>query len=172
MNEPSFIVREVIDIVPAGANGELGAPPKRRRAGLSLALLLALLLLGLILGAAILRFALPQPRYVLVGTLADFPPASEPYPLKSERPFFIVNTGAELIALGNKPPHYIFRNCTIRWDWMEKWFNEPCGGSQFNLDGSYRSGPSPRAMDRHPLKMEGDQVWVDTTRMIEGDRVR
>jgi hypothetical protein len=168
MREPTLIVKEVIDIFPVQGKTRI----TDRRTGLFLAFLLSILLLGLILGWVILRFALPQPRFALVGTLADFPPDPAPYQMKSERRFFLVNTGEALIALSNKPPHEIFRHCSIHWNSAEGRFMEPCGGSQFSLDGSYLSGPSPRAMDRHPMRMEGDKLWVDTTRMIEGERVR
>ena len=34
--------------------------------------------------------------------------------------------------------------------------------------GSYIGGPSPREMDRHPLRIEEGQIWVDATREIPG----
>jgi len=168
MSEPTYIVREVIDILPTRQKSQ----PKGRRGSLFLVFLLSILGLGLVLGWAILQFALPGPRFILVGTLADFPPNAEPYALNADRRFFLVNTGGELLALSNKPPHEIVRHCSIRWDLTEGYFIEPCAGSKFSLDGSYLSGPSPRAMDQHPMRIEADQVWVDSTRMIEGERVR
>jgi hypothetical protein len=168
MKEQIWIVKEVIDIFPLNGKPHSG----RRRAGLILAFLSSLLVLGLTLVWVVLRFALPQPRFILVGTLSDFPPDTQPYQRNADRRFFVVNTGGELLALSNKPPHDRFRYCSIHWSSAEGRFLEPCGGSQFGLDGSYRSGPSPRAMDRHLLRIEGEQVWVDTSRSIEGEKVR
>jgi cytochrome b6-f complex iron-sulfur subunit len=159
---------EVIDIFPGREQNQ----PEHRRAGLFLIFGLSLLLLGFVLGWVILRFALPEPRFVLVGTLADFPADNEPYHLHSERRFFIVNTGNGLIVLSNKSPHEVFWHCPIHWNRADGTFMEPCGGSQFSLDGSYLSGPAPRAMSRHPIRIEGDKIWVDTTRLIEGEKVR
>ncbi|HEV2236650.1 MAG TPA: Rieske 2Fe-2S domain-containing protein [Ktedonobacterales bacterium] len=41
-------------------------------------------------------------------------------------------------------------------------FKCPSHGAHFHCDGEYLDGPSPRSMDRFPLRFEGTQVVVDT----------
>ena len=70
----------------------------------------------------------------------------------------------------DRPPHPRFQDtCLISWETKLSRFQEPCGGAFFALDGSYLGGPSPRAMDRYPVRIEEDEVWVEITRQILGE---
>jgi nitrite reductase/ring-hydroxylating ferredoxin subunit len=131
-------------------------------------LLLAGGLLVLAFTRMLFLYAMPLPNEVLVGKLSNFPSSSAPYLLREERLFYLVNTGNELIALSSRTPHGSFRHCLLRWDAERQVFSEPCGGSRFNLDGSYQFGPAPRDMDRHPVIVKEGKVWVNVRREIEG----
>jgi cytochrome b6-f complex iron-sulfur subunit len=46
-------------------------------------------------------------------------------------------------------------------------FKCPSHGAHFHCDGEYLDGPSPRSMDRFPLRFEGSQVIVDTGQLVQ-----
>lgn len=51
-------------------------------------------------------------------------------------------------------------------------FSCPCHTSAFSLDGTARTGPSPRAMDPLPVEVRGKQVFVRWARFRTGVRER
>lgn len=79
--------------------------------------------------------------------------------------FFITSTEGSLVALYQKCPHL---GCRVPFCDSSGRFECPCHGSKFNLKGEYLAGPTPRGMDRFPVRVEGDQVLVDTGTVIEG----
>lgn len=121
----------------------------------------------MVLAAVFVVFALPKPEWVYVGDLSDFPPRAKPYEPENAV-FFVVNTGGELIVLSSQPPHPGAETCRINWDAGLNQFRVPCVGAWFALDGGYLDGASPRDMDRHAYKVEGDKVWVEVNRLIPG----
>lgn len=36
----------------------------------------------------------------------------------------------------------------------------PCHASNFSLDGQVLTGPAPRALDRYPVRLEGDRILI------------
>lgn len=67
------------------------------------------------------------------------------------------------LALFQACPHLgttvAFRNTCLS-------FKCPSHGAHFHSDGEYLDGPSPRSMDRFPLRFEGSQVIVDTGQLL------
>ena len=125
---------------------------------------------GLLL-LVILRFSLPAEKWTLVGTLAEFPPSITPYEIQDPEGF-IVNLDGEILAFSIRPPHPAFKDtCRLRWDPETEVFWEPCGGARFALDGSYTFGPSPSGMNRFQVRIDGGEVWLETTTLIPGDPV-
>lgn len=55
-------------------------------------------------------------------------------------------------------PH---RGCIVVWRPDRQWFDDPCYGSKFLRDGSYLEGPSPRALDQFPIRLEQGEVKVN-----------
>jgi len=47
-------------------------------------------------------------------------------------------------------------------------FKCPSHGAHFNSDGEYLDGPAPRNLDRFPISFVGENVVVDTGRLILG----
>jgi cytochrome b6-f complex iron-sulfur subunit len=47
-------------------------------------------------------------------------------------------------------------------------FECPCHGSIYDLAGEYITGPAGRGMDRYEVKLDGDNVVVDTGVLISG----
>jgi len=51
-------------------------------------------------------------------------------------------------------------NCRYNFDSDKKEFACPCHGSIFNEDGKVLGGPTPRALDTLPYKIEGGELYV------------
>jgi cytochrome b6-f complex iron-sulfur subunit len=71
----------------------------------------------------------------------------------------------EICALYRKCPHL---GCSVPWCDTSKWFECPCHGSKYSINGEYRDGPAPRGMDRFRVDIVGGKVVVDTTTVLEG----
>ena len=134
-----------------------------RREILSALLIASLIALGLAAVIGVILYAFPPPSYEELGTLPDYPPRSDPYLISAKVPFFLASINTELIALSSRSPRKA--GCWIHWSQQEKRFIEPCFGTRFRLDGAYLSGP-PMNMDRYPLKLDGEKLLVETTRLI------
>ena len=65
------------------------------------------------------------------------------------------NTWRAFLAVS---PH---RGCFVNWIPAKKQFQEPCYGSKWAADGEYEQGPSPRGLDRYPIRAEFGNVWLD-----------
>jgi hypothetical protein len=52
-------------------------------------------------------------------------------------------------------------SCQIRWAEGEQLFVDPCGGSRFLRDGSYKYGPAPRSLSRLPVRIVNDTIEID-----------
>ena len=59
-------------------------------------------------------------------------------------------------------PHFIVRHSS------RLYFEDPCGGSIFALDGDCTGGPCPRGLDRYAVKVRGDEAEVDLRHLIKG----
>jgi cytochrome b6-f complex iron-sulfur subunit len=79
--------------------------------------------------------------------------------------FYVAAYKGKLQALYQKCPHL---GCRVPFCETSKQFECPCHGSAYNITGEYLQGPAPRGMDRFPLRIEGNQVLVDTGELIEG----
>jgi nitrite reductase/ring-hydroxylating ferredoxin subunit len=47
-------------------------------------------------------------------------------------------------------------------------FEDPCGGSTYSLDGDCTGGPCPRGLDRYPVDVRDGDVDVDLNHLITG----
>ena len=50
--------------------------------------------------------------------------------------------------------------CGYRWDSSERHFKCPCHNSVFDITGKVLGGPAPRPLDRLPMKVEEDRIFV------------
>jgi Rieske Fe-S protein len=82
--------------------------------------------------------------------------------------FYLVWVDSTPIALSTTDPH--MGVCQIRWLEQERFFADPCGGSVYLLDGSYRRGPSPRSMDTFALRVVDGRLEVNLQRVTYGQR--
>ncbi len=62
------------------------------------------------------------------------------------------------IALSLRCTHL---GCSILWEEKEKRFVCPCHASAFDINGSVRNAPAPKALDYYPVVIENGVVKVD-----------
>jgi cytochrome b6-f complex iron-sulfur subunit len=68
------------------------------------------------------------------------------------------------LVMSWKCPHL---GCTVPWVESEGRFNCPCHGSIYNAKGEVLAGPAPRPLDIYPAEVVGNELIVDTSRVIE-----
>ena len=91
-------------------------------------------------------------------------PADEAVAVLAARSY-LTKAGDEIVAISEICPHL---GCRVEWCDSSRQFECPCHGSTFNRLGEYRSGPSPRGMDRHPVVLNNGVVEVDTGETVAG----
>ncbi|MDP9300506.1 MAG: Rieske (2Fe-2S) protein [Actinomycetota bacterium] len=79
--------------------------------------------------------------------------------------FYVTQYQGGLRALYQKCPHL---GCKVPFCDSSGQFECPCHGSVYNLLGEYLAGPAPRGMDRFPISIQGNEVMVDTSSIVEG----
>lgn len=97
------------------------------------------------------------------GPVAGFPEGTVRYFLNGR--FYLTSYDGSLYALYQKCTHL---GCRVPFCDSSKMFECPCHGSVFNVKGEYITGPAPRGMDRFSVTIDGDEVMVDTSNVIEG----
>lgn len=70
-----------------------------------------------------------------------------------------------LMALYRKCPHL---GCSVPWCTPAKWFECPCHGSKYSINGEYRDGPAPRSLDQFKVNIVNGKLIVDTSTIIQG----
>lgn len=50
--------------------------------------------------------------------------------------------------------------CRVEYQSERRRFICPCHGGVFDEEGRVKSGPPPKPMDRHPVKIEGGKIWI------------
>jgi menaquinol-cytochrome c reductase iron-sulfur subunit len=75
-----------------------------------------------------------------------------------QKPVYVTKNGqSRLEVLTAVCPHL---GCTVQWNVDRHEFICPCHGSVFAPDGTRLAGPSPRAMDSLPLKVQNGHLLV------------
>ena len=69
------------------------------------------------------------------------------------------------VALYRKCVHL---GCSVPFCNTAKWFECPCHGSKYSINGEYRAGPAPRSLDRFRVDIQNGKVVVDTSNVITG----
>lgn len=100
---------------------------------------------------------------VRAGTESGFPEGLVRY-FASGR-FYVTRVDGNLLALYQKCPHL---GCRVPFCESSGRFECPCHGSIFNLKGEYVAGPAPRGMDTFSVRVEGEEVLIDTGTIMEG----
>ncbi len=189
---------QATDAGRGGAGGGPGDGPERagrgpgsvsRREFFRRSLVTSLTLFGAQFGAASIAFLWPNLRggfgaVVHAGKLADIKAqiaeTGQPFYSGGGR-FYLVPyqaaPGAEvdyegmgvaaqgIMALYQRCTHL---GCRVPFCGSSQWFECPCHGSKYNTAGEYKLGPAPRGLDRFRVRIEGEEVFVDTSEIILG----
>jgi hypothetical protein len=107
-----------------------------------------------------------QSEWQAVGLIAELHSPQPRLHRIVDREFYLVWVDATPIALSTTDPHKGI--CRIRWFERERFFADPCGGTVYLPDGSYRNGPSPRNMDQFALRTIDGRVEVNVHRVTLG----
>jgi cytochrome b6-f complex iron-sulfur subunit len=78
---------------------------------------------------------------------------------------WVANTGTGIYALSQKCPHL---GCRVPFCESSGHFECPCHGSKYDIGGEWIEGPAPRGMDRYVVKLRGDSLTVDTSKLLTG----
>jgi nitrite reductase/ring-hydroxylating ferredoxin subunit len=122
---------------------------------------------------------------IYAGTADEFE-AGQPVTVPEGKFHLVKQEDGSFIALFWRSP---FRGCTVAWredlrftdprvdprvtPSTHGWFRDPCHGATFDVTGRHVFGPSPRDMDRFPVEIVGDSVYVlaSERHIIRGDPV-
>jgi cytochrome b6-f complex iron-sulfur subunit len=175
-----------------------GRPPRRvpiavsRRDFFRGALVTSLVIFGAQFGGASIAFLWPSLRggfgsVITAGSLTDIKQqiqqTNQPFYYGAGR-FYIVpynGTGKDeatgvdyiadqavtegLVALYQRCVHL---GCRVPFCQQSQWFECPCHGSKYNKAGEYELGPAPTGLQRFRISVEGANVVVDTSEILEG----
>ena len=71
---------------------------------------------------------------------------------------FVINqSDGEVVVFSDVCTHL---SCRLGWKPEENEFYCPCHAATFYSDGSVKSGPPPRPMDRYEIRLEEDQLFI------------
>lgn len=70
---------------------------------------------------------------------------------------FLRRGEGEVICLDPACTHL---GCRINYQTEQHRFVCPCHGGVFDADGKVTSGPPPKALERHPVKIENGKIWI------------
>lgn len=101
---------------------------------------------------------------ILAGTLADLPAVGDPPRRNNAGRFYLMHNEDGLLAFYWKCTHL---GCTVPWSSDLGFFRCPCHGSEFDRHGVVIGGPAPRPMDIMEVKIDGNNVIVDTGNIIQ-----
>jgi succinate dehydrogenase / fumarate reductase iron-sulfur subunit len=128
------------------------------------------LLVGGVLASAFVGPALRSkpPRWISAGPVDRFPTGevstvrlnleevSGFYTQELVKPILVLHQN-DFVVYSSTCTHL---GCTVRWDAGQKLFLCACHGGAFNLDGSVKSGPPPRPLDRLAFRVDSGNLLV------------
>ena len=173
---------------PSGRTG----PSVARRDFLRRTWVTSLLVFGAQFGGASLAFLWPSLRggfgsVITAGSVSDIKQqiqqTNQPFYYGAGRFYVVayngtgkdVSTGVDyitdkaiaegLMALYQRCVHL---GCRVPFCQQSQWFECPCHGSKYNKAGEYELGPAPTGLQRFPISIEGGNVVVDTSTILQG----
>jgi len=83
-----------------------------------------------------------------------------------EHHIYLVYNDGDPLALSDDPQH--MDGEYAEWCTSSQMFETPTHGEKFDRLGQYYSGPAMRGLDRYPLRLEGDGIFIDLEHPIQG----
>ena len=84
--------------------------------------------------------------------------------LEEERIYLVHNDG-EPLALSADAQHV---GDEVEFCLSSRMFESPAHGEKFDIRGFYFAGPATNGLDRYPIRVQGDAVYVDSETVIPG----
>jgi cytochrome b6-f complex iron-sulfur subunit len=157
---------------PGSAHPELTRPynpGQSRRSFMRWATLGALAVAGAEFSLVTIRFFWPNKTEafgseILAGKVSELPAVDAEPKRNDAGRFWLINTQDGLLAFYWKCTHL---GCTVPWNKEEGQFHCPCHGSLFNRQGVVVGGPAPRPLDIMEVKVQGENVVVNTGKITQ-----
>ena len=111
--------------------------------------------------AKAIRVTLPGPRDSIATVFLARSAANDVHAFLAKS----THLGCRLVLPGDPKYGQGFTTSSSRY-----FFEDPCGGSTWALDGDCTAGPCPRALDRYPVQLHGDNVAIDLDHLHLGAR--
>ena len=92
-----------------------------------------------------------------VGSTADIPVGGAKKVILAGSAIMIIRTSKEFKAFSAVCTHL---GCLVDWDEKRQQIICPCHGGQFDTEGRVISGPPPRPLPVHEVKIVGDRILV------------
>jgi Rieske Fe-S protein len=64
----------------------------------------------------------------------------------------------DLVVYNSRCTHL---GCTVHWDATKQLFMCACHGGAFDLNGKVKTGPPPRPLDSHAIKVEEGDLYIE-----------
>jgi nitrite reductase/ring-hydroxylating ferredoxin subunit len=104
----------------------------------------------------------------ILGGEAVYPiPPQDGATIDRDHEVIVVRSQDRIYAFALWCPH---QRTALRWQDEERRFRCPKHKSTFQPDGAFVSGRATRALDRHPLRREGETVVVDLSTVLQEDK--
>jgi cytochrome b6-f complex iron-sulfur subunit len=103
---------------------------------------------------------------ITAGNVEDFATGSVTE-FKDGNFYLVREDNGGFLALYRRCPHL---GCTVNWEPEEGKFFCPCHASSFDQVGNFQNQLVTRALDTFKVKIEGSQVKIDTTQVIQRER--
>lgn len=103
---------------------------------------------------------------ITAGAAGDFPEGSVTE--FAQDAFFLIRApDGGFLAVYRRCPHL---GCTVNWEPGEQRFQCPCHASTFDFYGEFENAPVPRSLDIFAVRVEKQEVLVDTSHVIRRER--
>lgn len=111
---------------------------------------------------------MPSPWKAFASVASARPADPQRYTISDADFYLVWLDGAPLALRAATPGAQAGDGCRVSWSAEEKLFVDPCGGSRFLRDGSYKYGPAPRGLSHFPVRIAGDDIEIDAAHIQPG----
>lgn len=112
---------------------------------------------------------------IVVGKTADFSEQITHFHAYENDMFpqvFIVNQNGRFSAFPKLTPNFdLFPQCELAWIDSLQYFGDSCWGTHFNINGEYAYGPAYKNLDRYPVEIINNNVYIDFGNIVEGSYI-
>ena len=117
---------------------------------------------AVVLGYPVIRYISPRKAAAVAEKVAinkaDLPTGAAVEITYNDTPVIVINRrGKGYAALSRVCTHF---GCLVGYDKDQERLICPCHAGVFTLEGTVVSGPPPRPLERFPIEVEGDKIYI------------